>query len=91
MGYYSHRISRLKTQLARVQAMLADLYDNGTESAAAGVDSYAFDSGEGSQRVNRRSIKDIMDTIERLEARENWLINELYAVGLINSQLRRKH
>jgi len=49
-----------------------------------------FDSGEGSQRTTRRKIQDIQDMIDRLEATESHLINELSNMGLVNVRLRRK-
>jgi hypothetical protein len=58
--------------------------------SASGVQSYAFDSGEGSQRTTRRSLKDIQDSLDRLYARENHLINALYNMGIVSIKLRRK-
>jgi len=90
MGYVSSRKLRLQTQLARVQASLTSLYDTLSEAAASQNHSYMFDSGEGSQRTTRRKIQDIQDMIDRLEATESHLINELSNMGLVNVRLRRK-
>jgi hypothetical protein len=91
MGYISLRKARLQAQLAKVQAALASLYDQMTEASLSGVESYAFDSGEGSQRTTRRKLSDIQDAIDRLQATEAHLINELYGMGLVSITLRRKH
>ena len=91
MGYIDARKSRLRAQLAKVQAALASLYDQLTEQSASSVQSYQFDSGDGSQRTTRRKLSEIQDQIERLEATEEHLINELYNMGLTSIQLRRKN
>jgi len=90
MTYITSRIARLKTQLARVQTALAALYETYTDLAARGVESFSFDSGEGSQRSTRRKLSEINEQIRQLEATESHLINELSGVGLVSTQLRRK-
>ena len=91
MGYIDGRKSRLRAQLAKVQAALASLYEQLTEQSASSVQSYQFDSGDGSQRTTRRKLSEIQDQIERLEATEEHLINELYNMGLTSVQVRRKN
>ena len=91
MGYIETRKSRLRAQLTKVQAALASLYEQLTEQSASSVQSYQFDSGDGSQRTTRRKLSEIQDQIEKLEATENWIISELYNMGLIVTQLRRKN
>ena len=91
MGYIETRKSRLRAQLTKVQAALTSLYDQLTEQSASSVQSYQFDSGDGSQRTTRRKLSEIQDQIERLEATEEHLINELYNMGLTSIQLRRKN
>ncbi len=90
MGYISERKVRLQAQLASVQAALDNLYTVRTEMAATGAKSYAFDSGEGSQKTTRRSLQEIIDAIRELEATERHLVNELYGMGLISVKVRRK-
>ncbi len=90
MSYITARIARLKAQLARVQTALAALYETYTDLAARGVESYLFDSGEGSQRSTRRKLSEIHNQIAQLEATEEHLLNELSGVGLVSTQLRRK-
>lgn len=91
MGYIDWRKSRLRAQLAKVQTALASLYEQLTEQSASSVQSYQFDSGDGSQRTTRRKLSEIQDQIERLEATEDWLTRELGGLGLVVTQLRRKN
>ena len=91
MGYIETRKSRLQAQLVKVQAALTSLYDQLVEQSASSVQSYQFDSGDGSQRTTRRKLSEIQDQIERLEATEDWLTRELYNMGLIVTQVRRKN
>jgi len=90
MGYITSRKARLQAQLARVQAALSALYDTQLELASSTAQSYAFDSGEGSQRTTRRDSSKIQDGIDRLEAKESHIVNELYNMGLVSIRLRRK-
>ena len=91
MGYIDARKSRLRAQLAKVQTALASLYDQLAEQSNTSVQSYQFDSGDGSQRTTRRKLSEIQDQIERLEATEDWLTRELGGLGLVVTQLRRKN
>lgn len=54
------------------------------------VEEYAFNSGEGSQRTKRRSIKEIRQEIEYLESSIDRLYRRLNGTTLINMSLRRK-
>lgn len=89
MGYVTTRRTRLQTQLTRTQTLLTALYENYGELIALPA-SYAFDSGEGSQRTTQRKINDMLENIQQLEATESHLINELSGMGLVNVRLRRK-
>jgi hypothetical protein len=90
MSYVSQRVARLRAQLARVRAAIAALDVTYLEAAASGVESYAFDSGEGSQRTTRRKLESIRKEIDELEATEAHIINELYGMGTPTVRLRRK-
>ena len=91
MSYINARKTRIQLQLTQVQTSLAALYAQMTTAAGQGVESYAFDTGEGSQRATRRKLSDIQNQIERLEATEEHLIGELYGLGLTTVVLRRKN
>jgi CHASE3 domain sensor protein len=90
MGYITIRKTSLQTRLARVQSILASYYALQAEAAVQGISSYKFDSGEGSQSATRKSTAEIALAIERYEAEEDHYINELYNMGIISMQLRRK-
>ena len=90
MGYVASRVARLRRNLARIQEQLDALNASFLEATESGVESYAFDSGEGSQRTTRRKLSEIRTQIDRLEAEEESIINEIYGMGLINVRLRRK-
>jgi hypothetical protein len=91
MGYISARKTRLQTQLTTIQTQIENLNTVLSEMSATGAQSYAFDSGEGSQRTTRRTLKEIMDMLDRLQATESHLINELYNMGIVSVKLRRKN
>jgi hypothetical protein len=90
MGYVSTRKALLQSRLTSVQTRLAKLYTMLDETSESAIQSYSFDSGEGAQRVTRRKLNEIQDVIDRLEAKERSLINDLYNMGLVNISLRRK-
>jgi hypothetical protein len=90
-GYItSGRKILLKARLASIQARLLILYDTAIGAAGHENESYAFDSGEGSQRTTRRDTSKIFEDIRRLEATEDHLLNELNNIGLVAVKLRRK-
>jgi hypothetical protein len=90
MGYMTTRKSRIQAQLTAVQAALTKLYDTQLNFSEYENQSYAFDSGEGSQRTTRMDPLKIQEQIDRLEAKERHLINELYNMGIVSIKLRRK-
>lgn len=90
MGYISTRKARLQSQLTAVQTQITNLTSVLTEMSVQGLSSYSFDSGEGSQRATRRSLKEIQDSLDRLIATESHLINEMYSMGIVSIRLRRK-
>lgn len=90
MGYISIKKALIQSQLAKVQAALAALYDIQLEASSSNIQSYAFDSGEGSQRTTRKDLSKLLDDISRLEATQDHLLNALYNMGIISIRLRRK-
>jgi len=90
MSYISERRTIIINRLAKVQSQLSKLYDILDEMAETGVASYEFDSGEGKQRTTRRTLKELQDWRERLEASEMSLLNSKYGNGLVSIRLRRK-
>lgn len=82
--------SILRARLTRIQDSLERLYDIRDEMASTGAQSYAFDSGEGSQRTTRRTYKEIQDMIESLESQEIQIDNQLNGIANVSLRLRRK-
>jgi hypothetical protein len=90
MSYIDIRKQKLQEQLTKVQTVISSLYDLLAEQSGTGVISYSFNSGEGEQHTVRRSLSDILDQLERLQATEDWLIREQYNMGLVSVAVRRK-
>lgn len=90
MGYITNRKARIQNRLTTIQTQIDTLESVLTEMATSGAQSYAFDSGEGSQRTTRRSLEEIQNSLDRLYATENHLINELYNMGIVSIKVRRK-
>jgi hypothetical protein len=91
MGSYQlTRRTRLLAQKTRLEAAITALEALYTSAIAnIEVESYKFDSGEGSQQTKRRDPNKILEQIDKLEARLSHVINELAGIGVINVQLRR--
>jgi vacuolar-type H+-ATPase subunit I/STV1 len=84
--------TKYEADLARVQSQItsaSEALDSALENAE--VEEYSFNSGEGQQRTKRRSIKELQQTLESLEAQEARLLRKLYGTSLVNMNLRRKN
>ena len=84
----AERKARLTAQLIRKETQLDNLYTAMGEFD--GVASYKFDSGEGLQQTKYRTIGEIQDIIDRIEAQIDRIQRILYGTGLVNITLRRK-
>jgi len=58
--------------------------------STTGAQSYSFNSGEGEQRTTRRSLSEISEEIQQLEASEDHYLNKLYGVGIVSLRVRRR-
>jgi len=76
-----------KTQLETDIALLQTAYSSAVTNSE--VESYKFDSGEGSQQTKRRSLAEIRKELRYLKAQLNHVLNELAGIGVMNVQLRR--
>ena len=85
----STRRAELQAQLTSELARLATLEAAYEQSLEGGVKSYRFDSGEGSQRTDRQSPKEISDLIDTTQARIDLLRRKLRGQGIVNINLRR--
>ena len=90
MSYQSEKRARLIARKATLEAQLT--IAEATLTALLGTENkeYQFDDGEGSQRVKRRQMKEVRDTIENLEASLDSLCQKLAGRGLVATRLRRK-
>ena len=71
-------------RLARYEAALDSALDSGLES-------YRFDSGEGSQQAKMLSIDKLEKNIGFLQSRINRLRGELRGTGVMTTNMRRRH
>ena len=77
-------IDKLDTQIAAFEtAYLA-------AAANSEIEEYQFDSGDGRQRVERRSPKEIRVEIDSLQAKKSRLVRKLSGSGSVNMSLRRR-
>ena len=79
-----------EAELATYQARLVKLeaaLDSGLDS---GLQSYRFDSGEGSQQVKIMSVSELMEAINFTQSRINRINGELRGTGIISTALRRR-
>lgn len=87
----SYLVSKYTADLERVQAQIKKANES-LEAALENseVEEYSFNSGEGTQRTKRRSIKELQSVLNDLESREAWLLRKLNGTSLVNLNLRRK-
>ena len=91
MSYLSSsEIARIEALIATKEAQL--VLANATYEAllANDIESYQFDSNEGSQRARRVKISEMKDQIDSLEAEIERLGRRLKQGGLVNITLRRQ-
>ena len=77
------QIDVLNTQISAMNAALP------AEIPVAGIIEYRFQSADGSQRVERRSVNDLFDTITTMEARRDRLQRQLNGTGIVAMTTRR--
>lgn len=80
-----------EAELARYVAKLAK-YEAALDSALeSGLESYRFDSGEGSQQAKILSIDKLEKGISFTQSRINRLRGELRGTGIMTTNMRRRH
>ena len=77
------QVATLTTRLTNLEAALNAALD------PTGVESYRFDSGEGSQQVKLRKPEELMDAINSTQSRINRLNAELRGTGVVTAAMRR--
>ena len=81
---YERQLTSVTAQITKLETAIDDAYENSE------VEEYAFNSGEGSQRTKRRSIKELTTELEKLENKKLRLMRKLYGHAVVNMNLRRK-
>jgi hypothetical protein len=81
---YEADLIRVQEQLAKITITIDSALENGE------VEEYSFNSTEGNQKTVRRSLKELYEIQEKLEATEARLIRRLGGRGLVSMNLRRK-
>ena len=80
-----------EAELAKYIARLAR-YETALDSALeSGLESYRFDSGEGSQQAKLMSVDKLEKQIGFLQSRINRLRGELRGTGVMTTNMRRCH
>jgi coenzyme F420-reducing hydrogenase delta subunit len=74
------RITILEAQQVAVDAAIV---------AGNEIGEYRFDSGEGSQRVRYKSLKELLETNYNLDRLIEHLYRKLQGTGIVNLNLRR--
>lgn len=76
-------VTTLTTRLDKLNTALNAALDSGLES-------YKFDSGEGSQQAKYMKTSELMEAINFTQSRINRLNAELRGTGVISAALRRR-
>jgi hypothetical protein len=82
--------TELITAIETVQAQLMSANETYSKLLAQDMAEYRFHSGEGTQWVIKRKLKEITETIDYLESRLIQLEAKLNGTGLVNFTLRRQ-
>lgn len=83
--------ARVRAQIAKLEPLLTLAYTAYTAALGeADVESYKFDSKEGSQQTSMRSPSVVLKQIDMLESQLSRLYRRLEGGGLVNMNLRRR-
>ena len=87
MAITQARKTRLQDRITKKETYLASLYS--LQENFDSVESYRFDSGEGSQQTKFRSLSEVTREIQKLETQIDRLYRELQGHNIVNVNLRR--
>ena len=76
------QVATLTARLTKLEAALSAAID-------AGLESYRFDSGEGSQSAKYMKTSDMMEVINFTQSRISRLNAELRGTGVVSASMRR--
>lgn len=79
----------LRARLTRKMGLLEKAYETYDELLSDGVESYRFDSGDGSQQTKKRNLNELKTQIDKLESEVDSICRQLDRKGLTNIALRR--
>jgi len=82
--------TRIITRIRDKQIQLDTANVTYGEALEDGTERYKFDSHEGSQQTWNRSLTDLKNQIDSLEAEIDQLYRRLVCGGIVNLNLRRK-
>jgi hypothetical protein len=85
------RVTEIKAEIVKLDELIA-VAEAAYLSALTNSEivEYRFDSGEGSQRTERRSPKQIREEIEALQSTKGRLERKLNGTSNVNMNLRRR-
>jgi hypothetical protein len=85
----STRRTELLERLEKKRAQLV-IIDAALDAGIEGPDAYKFDTNEGSQWLKNRSLKELNELSDTLEAQIDQITRKLNGTGLVNMNLRRR-
>ena len=88
--YSSTRQARIRERLEQIEQQLTVANETYTELLAESIESYKFDSAEGSQQTKRRNLDELKRQIDSLLGERELLLRKLACGGIVNLNLRRK-
>jgi len=92
MALLPARAQRIRDQIAKLEAQrdaLDEALLNGMTAGGGYVQSYRFDSGEGSQQTTYRRIDEVKRQLDRIDSEIERLWGKLENTGLVNINIRR--
>jgi hypothetical protein len=86
------QVAAIKAAIAKLDALIDAAYTAYTAALTnSEIETYRFDSGEGSQRADRRAPAEIREEIENLEAARNRLARKLAGTSNTTINWRRRN
>ena len=81
--------TEIEARIVTLQAQLA-LANDAYDDAMTAAEDYRLDTGEGAQRVKRRKLAQMLQSISAIESRIDWYRRKLRGTGVFNMNLRRR-
>jgi hypothetical protein len=87
----SSQVAAIKAEIVKLTALIDACYASlltGIENAE--IETYRFDSGEGSQRADRRNPQEINDLLDDLTSKRDRLARKLAGTSNVTINFRRR-